>query len=72
MKMAPVHCEVLWQVSQVCGNPDVTWFGLIVFWKSARWQETQVVGSVAYWLFTWQVAQATLVCFPVSGNLVVL
>ena len=62
----------MWHVSHVCGNPAATWFGLVVFWKSGKWHDTQVVGKVAYWPLTWHVAHATVVCLPVSGNFVVL
>jgi hypothetical protein len=31
LKEAGVHAVVVWQVAQVCGNPPVTWFGLVVF-----------------------------------------
>ena len=34
--VAPVQAVVLWQCWQVCGKPDVTWFGLVVPLKSAQ------------------------------------
>jgi hypothetical protein len=67
---AGVHAVVLWQVSQVCGNP--VWLGAVVALSLAKWHETQVMGSPLYTLFPWQVAQDTVVCLPVSGKRVVL
>ena len=36
--VAPVQVAVLWHCSQVCGNSPSTWLGLVVPWKSFRWQ----------------------------------
>ena len=29
---------MVWQVAQVVGKPAAVWLGLVVFWKSGRWQ----------------------------------
>ena len=42
-KVALVQVVVLWHCWQVCGNPELTWFGLVVPWKSFRWQLTHAV-----------------------------
>ena len=39
LNVAPGHCVVLWQVSQVVGKPAATWFGLVVDLYSGAWQE---------------------------------
>ena len=72
LNVAPLQFVVLWQVSQVCGKAAEVWLGSVVPCQSFRWQEMQVVARPANTLFTWQVAQATFTCAPVSGNLVVL
>src|SRR3972149_2693823 len=72
LKVAPVHCDVLWHIAHVCGNPACTWFGFVVLVKSVRWQVEHAVPRPAKTPFTWHVAQATGMCAPVSGKFVVL
>ncbi len=54
LKVAPDQSTVVWQREQSWGNPAATWLGLVVFWKSVRWQEMQAVERPAYTLFRWQ------------------
>ena len=68
--LAPFHCDVVWQITQSCGKPAATWFGLAVPLKSARWQETHVLKVPWNTLFLWQSAHAAERCAPVSGNFV--
>jgi hypothetical protein len=47
-KLAGVHPAVVWQVSHAVGNPEAVWFGLVVFWKLARWQPEHWAAVPAY------------------------
>ena len=71
-KVAGVQPFVVWQVAQVVGKPAATWFGFLVAWYFAWWQETQSVGVPVYFPPTWHCAHGTCWCAPVSGNRVLL
>ena len=43
LNVAGVHAVVEWQIEQSVGNPDVTWFGLVVPLKSVMWQVAHAV-----------------------------
>jgi hypothetical protein len=38
-----IQAVLLWHTSHCCGNPDWTWFGLVVALKFFKWQEEQAV-----------------------------
>ena len=71
-KVAGVQPFVVWQAAQVVGNPAARWFGFLVAWYFAWWQETQSVGVPVYLPPTWHWAHGTCWCAPVSGNRVLL
>src|SRR5512146_1384314 len=64
------HALVLWQTWQSVGKPLAVWFGLVVCRKLFWWHETQVVLRPTNWPLAWQLAQASGICAPVSGNAV--
>ena len=67
---AGFQSAVAWQRLQSCGNAAATWLGVVVCWNFVRWQPAHCMAVPANLLPAWQVAQAAVVCLPVSGNLV--
>src|SRR6185437_16101048 len=68
LKLAGIHAVVLWHTWHCCGNPAAVWFGLLVFWKSFRWQETHAVLRLVNCPFGWQLWHCSVACAPVSGQ----